>query len=83
MLIAGSLTPLQPGRTYQMWIIPKGRAPVPAGLFKPDAQGNVIHTFGTQVDIAATGAMAVSDEPEAGSAAPTTTPFLVAPVAGL
>jgi anti-sigma-K factor RskA len=80
-LIASSLAEVAPGRTYQMWVIPKGQAPRPAGLFKPDAQGNVVHLFVNAIDIGTTAAMAVSVEPETGSPAPTTTPMLVAPVA--
>lgn len=82
VLIASGVQAPAAGRTYQMWIIPKGRAPVPAGVFTPDAQGRVIHTFPTQVDVSATGAFAITDEPHGGSPAPTTTPQLVAPVPG-
>jgi hypothetical protein len=37
VLIAGGLRPLPAGRTYELWLVPEaGRAPIPAGLFRPD-----------------------------------------------
>lgn len=82
LMIASNLPALEPGKTYQAWVIRKGDpAPKPAGLFRRDASGGAVH-FLEQVDIAATQAVAVSVEPEAGSQAPTTTPIIVAPVGG-
>ena len=42
VFIASNLEPLQPYKTYELWLIPveDGRDPIPAGTFKPDAQGN-------------------------------------------
>jgi len=41
VFLASELDPLQPYKTYQLWIIPQaGGAPVPAGTFHPDDQGN-------------------------------------------
>jgi anti-sigma-K factor RskA len=38
---ASNLAHLPEGRTYELWVIPaSGEAPVPAGLFQPDATGN-------------------------------------------
>ncbi len=40
ILLATSLKPLPSGKTYELWVIPAdGKAPVPAGLFIPDAVG--------------------------------------------
>ncbi len=37
---ADNLKPLDPGKTYELWVIPaSGKAPVPAGTFKPDTTG--------------------------------------------
>jgi hypothetical protein len=83
LLIASNLPALAAGRTYQMWIIPKGQAPRPAGLFRPDATGSAIHFESAPVDVPSAEALAISVEPEVGSTAPTTTPQLVTPVAGL
>ncbi|MBN9656591.1 MAG: anti-sigma factor [Acidobacteria bacterium] len=82
VMIGANLAGLDPAHVYQMWIIPKGQNPKPAGLFRPDQAGNAIHLFETQIAPGSTAALALSVEPEAGSAAPTTTPMLVAPVTG-
>ena len=37
----GNLAQLPEGKTYELWVIPaNGHAPMPAGMFKPDAAGN-------------------------------------------
>ena len=77
LLLASNLPPVPSGKTYEMWLIPKGGAPIPAGLFQSDAQGNVLYVMNGAV-APATSAVAVSVEPEAGSQAPTTTPIIVA-----
>ncbi|MFN3324367.1 MAG: anti-sigma factor domain-containing protein [Bryobacteraceae bacterium] len=78
VLIAANLDAPERGRAYQMWIIPRTGNPRPAGVFRPAQTGTAIHYFETRFDPAATAALAITDEPEAGSAAPTTAPFLVA-----
>ena len=42
VFVADHLDPLQPQKTYELWLLPAqaGQAPIPAGLFKPDANGN-------------------------------------------
>jgi len=80
LLIAAHLPPAPSGRIYEMWIIPKKGAPAPAGLFQSDAQGNVVHILSGPVNRADTAAIAVTEEPAAGSSAPTTKPFIVAPL---
>ncbi len=42
VFVADHLDPLQPQKTYQLWLLPAtpGSAPIPAGLFKPDEKGN-------------------------------------------
>lgn len=82
LLIASNLPSLPAGKTYEMWLIPKGQAPRPAGLFRPDAGGGAVHIQPGGVDVANVAAVAVTVEPEGGSPAPTTAPFLVTPVAG-
>jgi anti-sigma-K factor RskA len=82
LLIASNLPAAQAGKTYEMWVIPKGGAPRPAGLFQSDG-GTAMHILSGPVDMATLGAVAVTLEPESGSAAPTSTPIIVAPVAGL
>jgi anti-sigma-K factor RskA len=79
MLIASNLPAPAAGRAYEMWIIPKGQAPRPAGVFRPDANGSAVHLQTGPVDLTNTAAFAITDEPESGSPAPTTQPFLVTP----
>lgn len=78
LLIAAHLPPAPQGRIYEMWIVPKKGAPAPAGLFQSDAQGNAVHLLAGPVDRAQTAAIAVTEEPASGSAAPTMKPFIVA-----
>jgi hypothetical protein len=42
MFVASHLDPLDDGKTYELWLLPAeaGVTPIPAGLFKPDANGN-------------------------------------------
>jgi hypothetical protein len=38
---ANDLDPLPTGKAYELWVIPaNGKAPIPAGLFRPDAAGS-------------------------------------------
>ena len=41
LFTASNLDPLEPAKTYELWIIPAdGSSPVPAGTFTPDAHGD-------------------------------------------
>jgi hypothetical protein len=41
LFTASNLEPIEPSKTYQLWIIPAdGSSPVPAGTFTPDSRGN-------------------------------------------
>ena len=41
VFLASNLNPLQTYKTYELWVIPaSGGAPIPAGTFHPDDQGN-------------------------------------------
>jgi len=82
LLIAANLPAAQAGKIYEMWVIPKGGAPRPAGLFQSQG-GTAMHILSGPLDVGTVGAIAVTLEPEAGSSAPTSTPIIVAPVAGL
>jgi anti-sigma-K factor RskA len=40
ILLATNLKPLPEGKAYELWVIPaSGKAPVPAGVFRPDSVG--------------------------------------------
>jgi len=81
LLVASNLPQLQAGRTYEMWVVPKAGGPRPMGLFKPAADGTAFHLHPGAVNLDEAAAVALSVEPEGGSPAPTTTPFLITPVA--
>ena len=67
-----------PGRTYQLWFVTKNQK-ISAGTFASGANGDAVmqatYTLPKDAQLAA---LAVTDEPEAGSAQPTTTPVLLA-----
>ena len=77
VIAANSLPPAASGRTYQLWGIQTGRAPVSLGTFNTDSSGRALTTLpipaGLRIAVTA-----VTDEPSGGSAQPTTTPFLAA-----
>jgi anti-sigma-K factor RskA len=76
LLIAHNLPPAPAGKIYEMWIIPNGAKPIPAGLFQTDSGGNGLHLQQTPVGLDST--IAVTLEPESGSPQPTTTPLFAA-----
>jgi hypothetical protein len=80
LLIASNLPRLAQGRLFEMWLIPKGGSPHPAGMFQPGASGVGFNLLSGPVDVSTLGAVAVTVEPEAGSPAPTSTPILAVPV---
>ncbi|MDQ6893500.1 MAG: anti-sigma factor [Acidobacteriota bacterium] len=70
VLVAGNLTPLPPGKQYELWVFSKGK-PVPAGVFDVDSSGRVIFE---SPDLSALGQaenFAVTVEPQGGVPAPT------------
>jgi anti-sigma-K factor RskA len=71
IFLASNLQALPPQKAYELWLIPTSGAPIPAGVFKPDAHGSatVINPplpAGVQAK-----AFAITVEPESGSSAPT------------
>ena len=80
LLLAANLPPAPAGKIYEMWVIPAGGKPVPAGLFQTESNGSGVHLFRGPVDVASTGAVAVTLEAAEGAPQPTSTPIIVAPV---
>jgi hypothetical protein len=73
---ASDLPPLRTGRTYQLWLV-TAQAPVSAGLLELDSAGRVTQAFNTAPDLARPVAIAVTEEPAGGVAAPTGAKYLV------
>jgi anti-sigma-K factor RskA len=81
LLIASNLFPTPADKIYEMWLIPKGAKPIPAGLFQSYSDGQAMHLRPGTVDVGSTAAVAVTIENQAGADQPTTTPLIVAPLA--
>jgi anti-sigma-K factor RskA len=71
VVAANNLPALRPGRTYQVWMLPKSGAPISAGLLTPDSAGVATVAYETAPGLSAPGAVAVSEEPAGGVPAPT------------
>lgn len=69
------LQPAPSGRTYQLWAIKKGQAPVSLGTFNTSAGGRGVFALPVPVGLEAD-LSAVTEEPAGGSPQPTQTPFL-------
>jgi anti-sigma-K factor RskA len=69
VLVVTGLPPLQPGRTYQVWLI--AGAPVSAGLLTVDANGQGVLIITTTESIGSFKSLGISVEPEGGSIQPT------------
>jgi anti-sigma-K factor RskA len=76
VLSARNLPPPAAGRTYQLWGIAEGEAPVSLGTFETDPTGQAVVSLPVPRELALA-VSAVTDEPAGGSPQPTTTPFLV------
>jgi hypothetical protein len=69
-LLASGLAPAPAGKGYEVWVIGQA-APVPAGVFQVDAQGNAVFRMPQVDETAKVKTFAVTVEPEAGTPAPT------------
>jgi len=79
LLIASNLPAAGQGKAYEMWVIPKGGRPSPAGLFQSDGM-RALYILNGPVDVSAIGTVAVTLEPAAGSATPTMPILIAAPI---
>jgi len=71
IFIASNFGPLPADRAYELWLIPSKGNPIPAGVFKPDARGSATVVNPPLPPGVEAKAFAITVEPEAGSAAPT------------
>jgi anti-sigma-K factor RskA len=69
VLVISGLPPLEPGQTYQVWLI--GNAPVSAGLLTVDENGQSVLIVTSQEAIGSFNSLGISIEPEGGSEQPT------------
>lgn len=77
LLLASNLPQLATGRTFELWLIPHGAKPVPAGLFRSEPNGTglalELTTLPPNLET-----VAVTVEADEGAAAPTTAPIIAA-----
>jgi anti-sigma-K factor RskA len=71
LFLANNMPALPPAKAYELWLIPTTGAPIPAGVFKPDAHGSAIVVNPPLPAGAEVKAFAITVENEAGSSAPT------------
>ena len=69
---ASNVPALPSGKAYELWILPAAKgAPIPAGTFKPDLQGNAAVVFPDIPSDVQAGGFGVTIEREEGSPTPT------------
>ena len=72
IFVASNLRPIPESKTYELWLIPaNGKAPMPAGLFRPDASGSASVVMPTLPPGVEAKAFGVTIEETQGSATPT------------
>jgi anti-sigma-K factor RskA len=71
IFLASNLLPLPAQKAYELWLIPTSGAPIPAGVFKPDAHGSATVVNPPLPPGVQAKAFAITVEPEGGSSAPT------------
>ncbi len=67
-------------RTFQLWLVPKKGTPISAGIFRPDASGEVFLVSIPKATLAEAAALAITDEPSGGSTTPSLPPVWAGPV---
>ena len=84
ILQASNLASVPEGKTYELWVIPASGAPIPAGLFRPDASGSASVVLPELPKGVPAKAFGITIENAAGSATPTAPIVLsgAAPAAG-
>jgi anti-sigma-K factor RskA len=70
VLVISGLPKLEPGKTYQVWLI-DGGAPVSAGLLSVDENGQGVFIVNSDESIGSFNSLGISIEPEGGSKQPT------------
>ena len=66
IVTAFDLPPARPGRTYQLWAIANGKAPVSMGTFDTDTAGDALAVLPVSAEVEALGFIdlcAVTEEP--------------------
>lgn len=72
-LITHDLSPAQPGRVYQLWLVTAKSEKISAGTFNTDAKGRAVVQATYALAEADLAAIAITEEPDGGSPQPTGT----------
>ena len=84
VFIASNLAPLEPYKTYELWIIPaNGQSPIAAGTFHPDSKGDATVLKPDLPKGVVAKAFGVTIEDEGGSRTPTMPILLAGAAAGV
>lgn len=79
MLMTEGLPVAPPGMAYEVWFIPKGQAPMPGKTFTVDAAGKAMMMDEMPAAARENAVVAITLEPEKGSASPTGPIYLASP----
>jgi anti-sigma-K factor RskA len=71
IFLASNFKALPPEKAYELWLIPVNGAPIPAGVFTPDAHGSATVINPPLPAGVEAKAFAITVEPQAGSSTPT------------
>ncbi|MBI3661705.1 MAG: anti-sigma factor [Acidobacteria bacterium] len=82
VLSAQKMPSLPTGRAFQLWVVPRKGNPLSAGVFQPDAAGNLLQLTRVEgsVGLKDAAALAITEEPAGGSPQPTSKPAWVGPI---
>jgi anti-sigma-K factor RskA len=81
VFLANNMPPLPQQKAYELWLIPKSGSPIPAGVFRPDANGSATVVNPPLPAGVEAKAFAITVEKDTGSPVPTS-PILMMGAAG-
>src|SRR6185369_16597568 len=79
MIMTNGLPAAPAGMAYEVWFIPKGHSPMPGKVFKVDPSGHAMMMDQMPAEAMDSAVIAVTLEPEKGSASPTGAIYLSSP----
>lgn len=71
IFLASNLPAIPAQKAYELWLIPMNGAPIPAGMFRPNAKGSAMVINPPMAKDVEAKAFAITVEPESGSTTPT------------
>ena len=77
---AQEMPSIPPGRTLQLWFMPKKGPPISIAIFRPDAAGQIDLLAPVHIPVNEIAGITVTEEPAGGSPQPTATPSWTAQV---